>query len=86
MVDDQTKFNKNLIFQSSHRGMKELDLVLGEFASRTLPKLSPALQQDYALLLQQNDDDLWKWLSGQQTPPLSLKNIVFQVIKDLKFF
>jgi antitoxin CptB len=81
MIDDQTKFIKNLIFQSSHRGMKELDLILGNFATTTLPYLNNSLQQDYALLLQQNDDDLWKWLSGQQLPPLPLENIIFEIIK-----
>lgn len=81
MANDQTKFIKNLIFQSSHRGMKELDILLGNFAQKKLPYLNPDQQKIYAQLLEFDNFILWEWISEQRMIPLRWKKIIFEIVK-----
>ena len=51
----------------SRRGMLELDVLLGPFATGALPQLSASLQQVYVRLLSQQDPDLFAWFMGHET-------------------
>ena len=59
---------KRLHYRSWHRGCKETDLVLGAFADRHLPTLSPELLALYEALLEEDDADIWAWLTGKNAP------------------
>ena len=48
----------------SRRGMLELDVLLGPFASHALPLISADQQQVYVRLLSQQDPDLFTWFMG----------------------
>lgn len=59
---------KRLLYRSWHRGCKETDIVLGNFAAENLGKLD-ALQLDiYEKLLDEQDWDIWNWLTGKDLP------------------
>lgn len=60
---------KRLRYRSWHRGCKETDLVLGRFADEKLAGLSPAMVETYERLLDENDADIWQWLTGKTAPP-----------------
>jgi len=60
---------KRLHFRSTHRGCKEMDLVLGSFAQDRLHKLDAEGQAAYGRLLDENDADIWDWLMGRGEPP-----------------
>jgi antitoxin CptB len=50
--------------------MRELDLILGPFADRSLATLDPAPLDAFEALLTENDTDLYGWLiRGSSTPP-----------------
>lgn len=68
---------KRLIFRSEHRGTKEMDLLLGSFARRYVPEFSEAELLDYQELLQNNDPDLYNWITGQEAPPAQVKALTF---------
>lgn len=59
---------KRLIFRSGHRGCKETDLILGAFAQSSLETLSAPDLDVYERLLDENDADLWEWISGKCSP------------------
>lgn len=59
---------KRLQYRSWHRGCKETDLVLGQFAERGMGSLSPAQLQLYERFLEENDADIWDWLTGKTRP------------------
>jgi antitoxin CptB len=61
-----------LLFRSQHRGMKEMDVVLGRFAVANIPSMSEADLAEYETLLALPDLDMWEWLLGIATPPPSL--------------
>ncbi len=50
------------------RGLRELDLLLGPFAERQLPGLTPNELDDLDRLLTAADQDLQSWLLGRERP------------------
>lgn len=60
---------KRLSMRSWRRGMKEMDLILGGFADARLAALSPAALDAYEALLEENDQDLYKWVGGAAPAP-----------------
>lgn len=61
------------------RGMYELDLMLIHFFDKAFKTLSTEMQQIFVKLLDEADQDLQRWLTGQTTPD----NEVFLPIIDL---
>jgi antitoxin CptB len=59
---------KRLHYRSVHRGCKETDLVLGRFAQAALSGLEPPMIAVYERLLDENDVDIWDWLTGKSPP------------------
>ncbi|WP_322521330.1 succinate dehydrogenase assembly factor 2 [Guyparkeria halophila] len=50
------------------RGLRELDLLLGPFAERQLPRLLPHELDDFDRLLTAADQDLQAWFLGRERP------------------
>ncbi|GAB4197268.1 MAG: succinate dehydrogenase assembly factor 2 [Wenzhouxiangellaceae bacterium] len=64
------------------RGMGELDSLLNHFLQSNYCQLDTTHQQAFQRLLEEQDDRLWAWLSGRQTPSdAALKQIV-ESIRD----
>lgn len=57
------------LYWHSRRGMLELDLLLVPFATECLPRLDAARVDDYRTLLQEEDQDLWSWLTRRERAP-----------------
>lgn len=60
---------KRLYYRSMHRGCKETDLVLGQFAQAHLEALSPETLDCYEAFIEEHDGDIWHWLTGNTAPP-----------------
>ena len=76
---------KKIIYRSSHRGTKEMDLVLGKFVKRNIDKFNISELQDLVKLMEVDDDIIKKWYfenSNSKTVPL---NKVTQMLKIFKF-
>ena len=50
------------------RGMRELDQLLGWYLDVRYEKVDDAAKAAFATLLDQQDPQLWNWLSGQAVP------------------
>lgn len=59
---------KRLRYRSWHRGCKETDIVLGNFADARLYDLDNAALALYEQLLDEDDVDIWNWLTGKEAP------------------
>ncbi len=68
MEHSQNNRIKRLIYQSTHRGCKETDLLLGDFAVAHLANLSEQEVDLYEQFILENDWDIYAWLTG--TSPL----------------
>lgn len=77
---DDTRL-KRLIYRSAHRGCKETDLILGPFAQAQLTALSPPMVDLYECLLDENDADIWDWLTGKRPSPEKYA-LLIDVLKD----
>ncbi|SFR19061.1 succinate dehydrogenase assembly factor 2 [Poseidonocella sedimentorum] len=60
---------KRLHMRSIRRGIREMDLILSRFAETDLPELGPTELDLYEALLSENDQDLYRWVTGQAAPP-----------------
>jgi antitoxin CptB len=67
---------KRLLFQCHHRGVRELDLVLGAFADRHLAQLDATDLGNLDTFLDEPDPDIFDWLVGQVPLPPRLDNAV----------
>lgn len=73
---------RKALFRSWHRGTREMDLVLGRFADAEIDRLSDAEMDDYELLMEAPDRDLFKWLTGEAETPDNYDTPVFTRIKN----
>ena len=60
---------KRLRMRCWRRGTKEMDLILGPFADARLAELSAKILDDLEKVLDENDQDLYLWYAGKQSPP-----------------
>jgi antitoxin CptB len=76
---------RRLLFRSWHRGIREVDLVLGRFADATLAGMSDAELDDYEAVLEVPTPDLVGWVMGEaplpqdRTTPLLQRMIDFHL-------
>ena len=52
---------KQIIYRSTHRGSKEMDLLLGNFVKKYIEELNDAELNDLEKLLSLEDEMLYKW-------------------------
>ena len=60
---------RRLRHRSWRRGMREADLLLGPFADAALEELDDALLSAYERLLEEDDWDIYYWVSGALEVP-----------------
>ena len=79
---EEAGLRRRLLFQSRHRGVRELDLILGRFAEAHLARLRMAELQQFAVLLGEQDPDIYDWLVGRVPLPARLQNPVIGLLLD----
>jgi antitoxin CptB len=61
---------KRTHFRCWHRGMREMDLILGRFADAHIAELTEAELMELEDLMEEQDRDLLRWMTGEDpTPP-----------------
>lgn len=56
---------RQILFRSRHRGLREMDILLGEFAAALVGELPANEIADFELLLDVPDRDALGWLTGE---------------------
>ncbi len=79
-MNEKEKRIKRLLHQSWYRGCKETDIVLGKFAKEYLHTLSNDELDWFEGLLQENDNDIWDWVTGKNPIPLNYNTTLMQKI------
>ncbi|KKM83023.1 hypothetical protein LCGC14_1313650 [marine sediment metagenome] len=72
---------KRLRLRSWRRGMKEMDLILGRFADDRLGTLDPARLTTYDAMLEENDQELYRWVTGQAPVPDQYAPLMAEIAK-----
>lgn len=60
---------KRLAMRSMRRGIKEMDLILSSFADHELEGMDDATLDLYDAMLNENDHDLYQWVTTQVETP-----------------
>jgi antitoxin CptB len=59
---------KRALYRATHRGTRELDLLLGRYAHDALAAMSEAELAAFELFLTFPDPEIDQWMRGQQAP------------------
>jgi len=72
---------RRILFRSWHRGMREVDLLLGRFVDANIASLCESKLDDYERLLEAQDRDIFSWLTGEAETPDAYNTPVFRIIR-----
>ncbi len=72
---------KRMAMRAWHRGTKEMDLILGRFADAHLAALPPEQLDQFDALMEENDQDLYQWVTGQTAAPASFAPLVARIAR-----
>lgn len=71
---------RRAIFRAEHRGMKEMDIILGRFAKDRIPFMADDELDEFERLMEILDRDLFKWFTGEGPVPESHDTPLFRDI------
>jgi len=80
-LDDR---RKRLLFRCWHRGMREMDLILGRFTDAEIGSLTDAELSDFERLIEVPDPDLYAALSGGAPLAPEYRTALFDRIKAFR--
>ncbi len=72
---------RRILFRSWHRGIREMDLILGCFADAEIASLCESELDDYERLLEAQDRDVFSWLTFEAETPSTYDTPVLRKIR-----
>ena len=75
MTDDIELLKKKIIYKSSYRGIKELDIILRSFVKKYINDLSNNDLNDLLNFLDNDDEDIFKFKQGIEENNIKNNNI-----------
>ena len=75
---------KQIIYRSTHRGSKEMDLLLGNFVEKHIDKFNDIELNDLAKLLFIEDEIIYKWYFKKNSNNVIPKTKVSMMLKNFK--
>ena len=76
MSEDRDTRLRRMRMRSMRRGIKEMDLILSTFAADRLDGLSEPELETYDAMLSENDQDLYRWVTGQEAAPPQFTDLI----------
>ncbi|WP_126977103.1 FAD assembly factor SdhE [Frigidibacter oleivorans] len=70
---------KRMRMRSWRRGTKEMDLILGPWADARLAGMDGPTLDLYDRLLEENDQDLYPWITGAAEPPAWIAPLLAEI-------
>ncbi len=75
---------KRLKMRSMRRGIKEMDIILDAFATQNLDAMSDDDLTLYDALLDENDQDLYQWVTGQIPAPSPFEALMARISQQFQ--
>ena len=73
---------RRLLFHCWHRGIREMDLILGRFADEHIEHLAGQELDDFERLAEMPDQNLLGWFTGEHEVPPEYDTAVFRKMRD----
>jgi antitoxin CptB len=73
---------RKLLFMCWHRGIREMDLIMGRFADENIERLTDQELADLERLSEQPDKNLLGWFTGEFATPAEYDTPVFRKIRN----
>jgi antitoxin CptB len=82
--DDNDSRRRRLLWRANHRGIKEMDLILGGFATRHLPDLDEEGLNMLEAIVALPDQSLLNWVTGQAPVPQEHASSLLLALLDFR--
>lgn len=76
---------KQLLYRSFHRGCKETDAILGNFARTYLESFTDEQVDQYEAFINEDDWNIYAWVAGDEPFPERHINSVTKLLKEFDF-
>ncbi len=73
---------RKILFRAWRRGLREMDLVMGQFADAHLPAMSEAELDEFERLMNAPDPDVLAWITGEAPTPEEFDTALFARLKS----
>lgn len=73
---------RKLLFRCWHRGMREMDLIMGRFADAAIEQLTSDELAEFEHLLEVPDRELLAWIIGEAAVPPDYDTALFRRLRD----
>lgn len=73
---------RQILFRAWHRGMREMDLIMGRFADAEIGDLSDEELAEFERLIEVTDRDLLGWITGELPTPENFDTPLFRRLKS----
>ncbi len=80
LKSDLETTRKRLKWRATHRGIKEMDLLVGGYAEAHLSSMSEAQLKEFAVILELPDQDLLSWATHQAVIPQATNSKMLNAI------
>lgn len=84
LTPEEAVRRKRLLWRATHRGIKEMDLILGGFVTRHLDSFGAAEIAELEAIMEIPDQDMLAWATRQQPVPQSLASPLLNRILDYR--
>lgn len=71
---------RRILYRCWHRGIREMDLVLGQFAEEQIAALPDSQLDALETIMAEDDHDLLKWVTGAEAVPVRHQTDLFYQI------
>jgi antitoxin CptB len=73
---------RRLLYQSWHRGIREMDLIMGRFAEAFIENLSTTELDELERLIEVPDQELLGWVTGEFAIPQDYNGPLFRRLRE----
>jgi antitoxin CptB len=73
---------RRVLFRSWHRGIKEMDLIMGRFSDANIANFSDNELDEYERLMELRDQEILSWIDGSVQVPADYDTPLFRRLRD----
>ena len=72
---------RRILFRAWHRGIREVDILMGRFADAEIGTLAEPDLAEFERLIEVPDRDLFRWITGEEDAPANYDTALLRRLK-----